>query len=135
MVNKKNRLTLVRKSLIALMAIFVLTFGVAQFLGIEVYDTAEASLKSAVKSKSIKDLENTVDKAGKTLVDTAREIAIVAAVIVMITMAYSLFWKKSAEGLADMKLRFGGLLVAIAMIFFTETILSFLFGLFGYKFT
>lgn len=130
-----KRSNLIKKIVVALLATLVLSFGFGEFLsyqfGFESTNIAEASLKGQVKSSNINELENTVDNAGKQIVDLAREIAIVIAVIVIIWGAYSLFVKKSAEGLADMKGRMGVLLLAIAMIFFTEKILGAIFGLFG----
>lgn len=124
-----------KKVFLTFLATLVLSFGIGQFLsyhfGFESTNIAEASLKDQVKKSNIDDLEKTVDKAGNQVVDLAREIAIVVAIIVIVWAAYSLFIKKSAEGLADMKGRMGVLLLAIAMIFFTEKILGAVFGLFG----
>ena len=95
-------------------------------------DVAEASLKDDVSSNSTTTLTNTVDKAGRNIVKTARDIGVVALVILLIWMGYSLFIKKSAEGLADMKGRLGAAVLAIAFVFFSEQILGAIFGIFGY---
>lgn len=131
-------MNITKKILIALLATFILSFGLGPIesqIGLEPTDTASAALKDDIKKNNIEDLEKTVDGAGTNFVKLAREVAIVVAVILVILMAYSLFVKKSVEGLADMKGRLGGLLIALAFVFFTEQILGAIFGLFGVKIT
>ena len=131
-------MNMTKKILIALLATFILSFGLGTIgsqIGLEPTDTASAALKDDIKANKIEDLEKTVDGAGKNFVGLAREVAIVVAVIIVILMAYSLFVKKSVEGMADMKGRLGGLLIALAFVFFTEQILGAIFGLFGVKIT
>lgn len=133
-VQTKNRnVNFLTKVLILLTTTLILSVGLGIYLGYEFgfETTAEASLKDKVKSSNIEDLENTVDNAGVQIVDLARDIGIVVAIIVILWAAYSLLIKKSAEGLADMKGRMGVLLIAIGFIFFTEQILGAILGLFG----
>lgn len=134
----KKRTNLMSKILIAFIATLILSVGVGHYLsyefGFETTNVAEASLKGAVKKNNgTSQLEKTVDKAGNEIVKLARDVAIVVAVIVIVWAAYSLFVKRSAEGLADMKGRMGVLLLAIALIFFTEQILGAILGMFGVK--
>lgn len=89
------------------------------------------SLKNTVKSKTTTTLTNTVDSAGSSIVKLARDIGVVALIILLIWMGYSLFIKKSSEGLADMKGRMGLAVLAVAFIFFSEQILGAIFGIFG----
>ncbi|WP_019156883.1 hypothetical protein [Robertmurraya massiliosenegalensis] len=133
----ENKGSLIKKILIVLLAVLVLSLGIGQVIShqfnLELTNVAEASLKSKVSGSNLNQLEKTVDSAGNTLVKFARDIAIVVAIILIMLMAYSLFIKKSAEGLADMKGRMGGLILAIALIFFTEQILGAILGIFGVK--
>ncbi|MFS0783403.1 hypothetical protein [Bacillus sp. 1P06AnD] len=97
------------------------------------FDVAHAdSLKGNVKSDSGTALFNTIDNFGAQLVKLARQIGVVALVILVVWMGYSLFIKKSAEGLADMKGRLGAMCIAIAFVFFSEKIIGAILGMFGY---
>jgi hypothetical protein len=136
-INQK-RPNLITKIAIALLATFILSIGFGQIasyeLNLKTTNVASAAdLKSQVKANNVGELTKTVDNAGSQIVDIARQIAIVVAIVVIIWGAYSLFIKKSAEGLADMKGRMGVLFLALAMIFFTEKILGAVFGLLGVK--
>lgn len=125
---------LFKKFLIVSLLGFAFTFVATHFADFNfAHTTAEASsLKNDVKSKSTATLTNTVDKAGSNVVKFARDIGIVALIVLLIAMGYSLFVKKSVEGLADMKGRMGAACIAIAFVFFSEQILGALFGIFGY---
>lgn len=91
-------------------------------------------LKASIKSNNSTDkIESTFEKGAKSLVDLGREIAYAAAVIFLLSMGYSLWIKKSAEGLADMKARTGLLIVSIFCIFFAEQILGAIFSMLGYS--
>jgi len=132
-----KRSNLIKKVFISLLALMILTFSVGEVIShqfnLESANTAHASLKAKIKSNNEKQLEDTVNDAGESIVDFTREVAIVVSVLVLIWMGYSLFIKRSAEGLADMKGRMGGLIVALAFVFFTEQILGAIFGIFGVK--
>lgn len=128
-----KKTNLFQKTVLMSLALVVLLFGFSQYIGIDFSDTAEASLKSQIQSNDQKKLEKTVDTAGQNFVKTAREIAIVALVVLLAFMAYSLFIKKSVEGVADVKGRLLGLLIAIAFIFFPEQLIGAIFGIFGVK--
>ncbi|MEK5217743.1 hypothetical protein [Psychrobacillus sp. FSL H8-0487] len=129
----QKKSNMIQKVILSFITIFILSFGLSNVIGIEMADTAEATLKSQIKANNQDKLEATIDKAGKEVVNTAREIAIVALVVLIIWMAYSLLIKKSAEGLADMKGRLGGVVIAVAFIFFTDQILGAIFGVLGVK--
>jgi uncharacterized Tic20 family protein len=122
---------------VLMVSVLACTFLFGAYVGIgdiDLSDVAEAaSLKDTVKSKTTTTLTKTVDDAGKNFVKLARDIAVAGLVIVLVTMAYSMFIKKSVEGLADMKSRMGIVVLAVAFIFFTEQILGAIFGLLGYK--
>lgn len=96
-------------------------------------DVAEASLRSKVTSADAKELEDTIDHAGASIIDTAREIAIVLCVLVSASMGYSLWIKKTAEGLADVKGRVGALIFGLIFVFFPEQIIGTILGWLGYK--
>lgn len=122
-----------KKIAIMMLFAFSLTFTVS-YLGLGDFNTtevAEATIKSKVNSNSSTTLNSTVDKAGSSLVKLARDIAVVVLVLVIIWAGYSLFVKKSAEGLADLKGRMGVIVVAIAFIFFAEQIIGAILKLFG----
>lgn len=134
MTTKQKKRHLLQKVILSFIAIFILSFGLSNAIGIELADTAEAgSLKSQIKANNQDKLEQTVDNAGKEVVNTAREIAIAALVVLVIWMAYSLLVKKSVEGIADVKGRLIGLIIAVALIFFTDQILGAIFGILGVK--
>ena len=125
-------MNIIKKASIALIAVFILSMGLSYF-GLDGANVAEASLKSTVKSNSTEDLTETVDNAGQEIVKLGRDIGIVLLVVMIGWMGYSLVIKKSAEGLADMKGRMVGVIIAVALIFFSEQILGAIFGIFGYK--
>lgn len=127
-----NYLKLYKKVVAVTLLSFVFMFFVTQIGDFHISPTAEATLKSTVKSNSTTTLTTTVDTAGKSAVKIARDIGIVGLVIMIVWMGYSLFFKKSAEGLADMKGRLGLLIIAVAFVFFAEQILGAIFGIFGY---
>jgi hypothetical protein len=133
----KSKIGLSKKALIMLMAVFVLTLGFSQvFPGLIGVDTAEAtSLKSQINSNSTTTLTTSVDTAGANIIKLAKDIALVVLFILIIWMGYSVWFKKTAEGLADMKGRLIGLLIAIAFVFMPEKILGALFKLFGITLT
>lgn len=131
--SRKKKRNLFQKVILSFIAIFILSLGLSNVIGIELADNAGATLKSQIKANNQDKLEQTIDNAGQEAVDTARELAIAALVVLIIWMAYSLLIKKSAEGLADMKGRLGGVIIAIAFIFFTDQILGAIFGILGVK--
>ncbi|MGA5692686.1 hypothetical protein [Cytobacillus pseudoceanisediminis] len=126
---------LLKRVLVILTASLVLGLTVSQIGDFGLAPTAEASLKSTVSKNTTTTLTNTVDSAGKNVVKLARDIAVAVLVFLICWMGYSLFFKKSAEGLADLKGRMGLALAAVAFIFFPEQILGAIFGIFGVKLT
>lgn len=123
-------------AILSLVTTFILSFGIGDVIahqfGMETTHTAEAALKNKVKKNSTSTLESTIEGAGDKVVSLAREVAIVAVILIVIWMGYSLLIKKSAEGLADMKGRLGALVLALIFVFFSEQVLGALFGIFGY---
>lgn len=114
----------------ALIAFFV---GLFDF-GILNTDVVEAdTLKSQILSNNAEKLEKTADSAVSGAVKTAREIAFGVILAVAIWIGYAILIKKSAEGLADVKGRLAVILIAVAFIFFAETIIGTLFGWLGYQ--
>lgn len=114
-----------------------LSFTVSHFgyIDLGTDQVAEASLKSKVTSNNTKQVESTVDKAGSGVIKLARDIGVVVLVVMLVWAGYSLFVKKSAEGLADMKGRLGVMILAIAFIFFSEQIIGAILSIFGVKLT
>ena len=108
-------------------AAFCVFYG---FVGIEV---AEATLRSKVTSGSGDELVEALDKAGLTVVDILRQLAMVICVLVAMSMGYSLWIKKTAEGLADVKGRAGALAGGLFFVFFAEKIIGTLLKVFGYE--
>lgn len=125
-------MSLVKKILVVTLMTFALGVVLPYVSDFSFQHVAEASsLKDSVKTKTTTTLTNTVDGAGKNIVKTARDIGVVGLIVLLIWMGYSLFVKKSVEGIADMKGRLGGAIIAIALIFFSEQILGAIFGIFG----
>lgn len=129
----ENLVSLFKKVIVVALLSFALGIALPYVSDLHFYDVAEASsLKDSVKSNSTTTLTKTVDTAGTNVVKLGRDLGIVGLVIMLVWMGYSLFVKKSVEGLAEMKGRLGAALVAIAFIFFSEQILGAIFGIFGY---
>jgi hypothetical protein len=128
-------LKLLKRVLVILTASLVLGLTISQIGDFGLAPTAEATLKDTVTKNTTTTLTNTVDTAGKSVINLARDIAVVVLVFFLCWMGYSLFIKKSAEGLADLKGRMGLALAAVAFIFFPEQILGAIFGIFGVKLT
>lgn len=128
--HKKFSKVLITTTVLALLSFFSFTLF-PDIFGIE---TAEATLKSQIQSNNQAKLEKMADDAGKNIIKTAREIGFVFLAITVISMAYSVWFKKTAEGLADMKGRLLMVVLAVVFLFFTESILGTIFGLLGYKF-
>ena len=96
-------------------------------------DVAEASLRSKVTSSNSKELETVIDNAGSSIIDTIRQVAIIFCVLLVASMGYSVWIKKTAEGLADVKGRLIGLVLGLVCVFFSESIIGTVLGWFGYK--
>lgn len=126
-------MSLMKKVLLTMAAVFILTSSLS-FLGLGIGENeAEASVISNIKSKDKNSLTTFAKKATDDFVKVARDIGIYALVFIIIWMGYSVFIKKSAEGLADMKGRLGLLILIVVFVFFTEDIIGTLFGILGYK--
>lgn len=126
-----------KKTVFMIISVLLLAFVFAYFVpSLTGMDTAEAtSLKSKVSSNNTTTLTKTVDDAGNTVVKLARDIAVVVLILLLIWMGYSVWFKKTAEGLADMKGRLFGALIAIVFVFMPEKILGVIFKMFGITLT
>ena len=116
-----------------LITLSLLITAVAIFYGFVGLDVAEASLRSKVTSSNGEELTNTIDNAGASIIATLRQIAIIVCVLLCVWMGYSVWIKKTAEGLADIKGRLLALVIGLAFVFFAEQIIGTLLGWFGYK--
>lgn len=108
------------------MSTFYIVFG---FIGT---DVAEASLRSKVTAGNGDELMNTIDSAGSYFVNIARQAAVVVCVIIAIWMGYSLWVKKTVEGIADVKGRLLTLVLGLACVFFAEKIIGTALKMLGY---
>lgn len=133
----KAGLKIPKKTLVMILSVFLFTFALPYFApDLAGVGTAEAAtLKDSIKANSTTTLTSTVNNAGTSVVKLARDIAFVVLIVLIIWMGYSLWVKKTAEGLADMKGRLAGLLLAVAFVFMPEKILGAIFGIFGITIT
>lgn len=126
--NLKSLLIYVKKPWAICLSAMTALVAFYSFVGAHV---AEATLRSRVTSGSGDELVNTIDKAGVSLLDIGQQLSIVAAVLLVLWMAYSILFKKTAEGLADVKGRLLGLVVALFCAWKPEIIIGSLLKFFG----
>ena len=109
------------------MSVFLVFYG---FVNI---DIAEASLRSRVTAGNGDELLDSIDKAGSSLVDIARQAAIIVCVLIAIWTGYALWVKKTAESWADVKGRLLALAGGLLFVFFAEKIIGTMLKIFGYE--
>lgn len=92
-----------------------------------------SDVQNAQSSDSVDSLTTSAKTAGNSVVTFLRVVAIIAAVIALIFIAYGLFFSPNVKTLVDMKGRLGALVVAIIIAFMAEKIVGTLFMWLGIK--
>ena len=98
---------------------------------------AENSLYEKIKKAAensddgLTQVENQVDSAAEKLIGFVRRISITVSIGILISMAYSLFWSRNAQGIAEMKGRVILFLLGIFVAFNTEAVLGTILNFFG----
>lgn len=96
--------------------------------------TKTGGVLETIRSKSNdKAIEDQIDQSTAKVVNTARTIALIIALLLLMWILYSLLWSANPQGLAQMKIKITSFVVALWGALFTETILGWLLNVFGYK--